>query len=282
LPSRRKVDLSDWVVAFVIGWLVISWTMVYAVDIANLWGLHDYQVSMARPYPNDFVIPLVWFNLYFEGAPTEIFQWFMLAGGVFCCGVLFGRLTSKGYANRGSRFFLFVGIGMCFMVIEDAGNLRHHLAWNVGALFGLPEEGQYRSLPQTLTEFTLYALIGFFMAFPLWRYLRYVKLTKKALIYLIVGYTAYGVASIASASRGFGDWYIRLGEEIIRLLNIADMPGWEMAIAALADTEVPLSFWVVDLLIEESIEFLGAGFLLASLLVFIAELDNEVTSSGVS
>ncbi len=74
------------------------------------------------------------------------------------------------------------------------------------------------------------------------------------------GYFFYGLAAFASASRHIGNWYAVVGTKILDFI----ISGRELSWSASS-----LGFFFMDLVVEESMELMGATFLLAAVLVYL-------------
>lgn len=162
------------------------------------------------------------------------------------------------------------------MFIEDTINIRHIISNYLSLLSGYD---YIRNPIRIITEFVIYFLIGGLMVYPLWKYFKFLNLGQRTRTYLITGYLAYAVGSISSASRYLFNWYDRLGEAIIDLLPVTEAAGWALASSNLEKAGwYPLGFWLIDFLVEESIELIGAGFLLAFLLAYLGNLRTTQNS----
>lgn len=202
--------------------------------------------------------PLVFIWLFWEGRPTELLQWLCLWGAI---AVLSWELLHSYRAGethyRGVVITGLVGLGL--MLLEDTLNIRHWLAQFTSRLVhGYPTQF---SPVATATEVTFYSVIGAAMLLFLMRGLRYFSVHPMVLRYLIFGYCAYAVASVASATRHIGGWYVVAGSWIVSRVSPAAEQVYDSWLAQnlLEHTFPPLGFWVMDLLIEETIELLGAS-----------------------
>ena len=242
---------SSFVVWGVAGYLVLTWALVFVWDFS---GLIDHHT-------------LAWAFLFSEGSPTEWLQWIALAGCVLTCGFLWGRAQTLGRPY--APFFGILGMGLCLMLIEDAGNLRHGLSKLVLVDFlGLPGRG----LAKSMMDLVVYSALAGLMVAPFVLYLRQLRPGMRASVLFLSGYAAYGLAAFSSASAYVGNWYARVGNDIIAATGIdidARLSWTRMAEHVAEGTRPDLGFWMMDFLYEESLELLGAGMILAALLSLV-------------
>jgi hypothetical protein len=256
--------------------LGILWTGVYLIDIRGLFGLNEK--FLAGNTPNPFI-----FNFLFKNyGSVEHLQWIILLGCVFLCCSIHGREKTLGHKNA-VKFFLILGIGLCVMVLEDAGDLRHNLSREITLL---TRQVYGRNPAKILTEFGVYFLLGFLMVFPVVVYLKKINFTVIQKRYLFLGYLMYALVAVMSASRYLFNWYDKTGRRILNLLPIKNKELWTAVNEKLKETSPhpdPLGFWFMDSLIEESIELIAATCLLAFFLsVYRSKLtDKEPVPSGV-
>lgn len=261
----KKFRYPEYVLLFTAICLSTSWIICYLFDVKNALNLADRLLSTG------FEAPFMWFHLFNQGAPIEILQWIMLAACVLCCGILSEREKSND-KDRRAMFFVLIGIGLCLMLLEDAADIRFDIASYADFFF---TQSDARGLAGTITELAIYALIAGFMIFPILRYWGALRLKGKSLLYLGMGYLMYAVSSIMSASSGFQDWYARAGTAIVEFLPINNIGAWELTDMVFQEHgRNPLGFYLIDFVIEESLELIGAAFILAFLLYTI-----EVTNS---
>ena len=155
---------------------------------------------------------------------------------------------SPKQSERG--FFLLFSVLFGLMLIEDAGNLRHQM---IGIYDSIRPNGGIRNLITIVYYFALSLL-------PLYAIFVYGLDTienKRTWYIFFAGLLFYALASFSSAT-GFL-WYGTAGE----ILNSNLFGG--RVVFELADTGPP-GVWIMDFLIEETLELLGA---LAFVLFFI-------------
>lgn len=257
----KKAVYSVFTIKIVLFYLAITWGMVIIFDIFNIGNIQDRLLSAGLE------IPYFFFHLFAQSSPTEVFQWLLLIASVLLCGVICGKASSKNEKSV-ALFFLLIGLGLSIMVLEDAGNIRHITTRYTDMIFGFTER---RNIVRIIVEFIIYGLLGGLMVYPLVKYGKSIGFKKTTKYYLAIGYLAYATASVASASRYIGDWYDRFGARILYLVNIDRFDTWHVAVSNLEDLNTHathMGFYFMDYAVEESIELIGAGFLLASLLSF--------------
>lgn len=98
-------------------YLVLVWTIFLTVDI---WRWIDLGIPVWRYLFNDH--------------PVEWIQWFLLTFAIVAAAYLAGRLYEK--RAMVSRFFFLLAIGLGFMLIEEAGDIRHAIAGYILMVFG--------------------------------------------------------------------------------------------------------------------------------------------------
>lgn len=257
---------AKWVALSTLVYLFVAWALVYSFDVLNILDMQNRLINAGEP------IPLFFWILFTEGGLTEKLQWVFLASGVITCGFLIGQ-SKKSDKHEINKFFFLLGTGTFLMFLEDTVNTRHIISFLLRSWLDLTT---YIIPFSSAIEFFIYFVIGGIMVYPLWKYYTYLKLHRKTRCYLIVGYTAYAVASIASTSRKLFDWYNRVGEAIIHFFAVNETEGWGLAANILEKIGWnPLGFYLIDYLFEESIELIGAGFLLAFFLSYL----NDFTAN---
>lgn len=240
-------DAPNLVVWGILGYLFLTWCLVFVWDFS---GLVDHHT-------------LGWAFLFSEGSPTEWLQWITLAACILTCGVLWGRAQAFGRAY--APFFGLLGIGLCLMLIEDAGNIRHGMSRLVLGMLQLPPRG----LAKSVMDLFVYSLLAGLMVAPFVLYLRQLRPGTRPKILFLLGYAAYGLAAFSSASAYVGNWYARVGNSSVAAsgVDLEARVSWaRMVEEAARGTRPDIGFWFMDFIYEESPELLGAGLILAALL----------------
>lgn len=259
-PARPRT-----VVLVAVGWLALSWAVVVASDGLDLFG---WQAHLAEPW---------WQALFFNRRPTEWLQWTSLAAAYGGALYLAARIRPLG-DDRLSRFLIWFGVGAGLMLIEDAGDVRHIIALYVRR--ALDDSLVLGLHPATLVDVPYFAALAFPLLYALARYGRRVWQAREARPYVALAYAAYGLAAVGSALSGvgggrheqsvyLGSLYERMGGALVRAL-----PGDQWATGGLEPAH--FRFQIIDALVEESLELIGAACMLA----VVVALARSFTGAG--
>lgn len=257
-------------IVLVLLYLLIMLMLSYWVDIrfSNIFGLNDWLIVT---YEDDH--PIFWVQMFKEASPTEYIQWFYLGISVLSSLAMFTLILKRN--NKISRPWLFLSIGLAIMFAEDVFNLRHKLTGFVNIkYFNVTRQEWIYSPLRSYIEFLVYVLLAVIMVIALVYIFKDKRLSMLGKKLLIAGYFFYGVAAFASATRHLGGehgWYVEVGRFVLLRLY---PNNWIPLIEA--DPFYGLAF--MDYLVEESIELLGAAFLLAALIVFITLIKKSSES----
>lgn len=237
-PHRRpRIVTPGRVVLVGVAYVVVAWVAVYAVDIVGVAGSGDRLFA-----------PL-WIVLFHESYLTEWLQWTALGTAAVVAAHMGGSLWAEGDGDL-ARFWRTLAAGLALMLIEDAGNPRHALGTFAHDSLGVPSFTANAVLLGTIALVLLYAVAAH------WR--RLVRL-RSCRAYLAMAYAVYGLAGGLSASGP--RWYHRFGDVLNTHLFDGRLPVDER-------TEGPLSFLIVDLMVEESVEIIGASLFVAAAVGF--------------
>jgi hypothetical protein len=231
--------------------VLVSGLAVILIDAGNMLGLRSQLAG------GDLEVGLLYFYLYKDGGPVELVQWFYLAAFTLIAAHLSGRFAAED--GDASRFWLFGAILGILMVLEDTGDVRHLLA-DVGVhVLPLPS-----SVARTLIEVAFYALIATpaLLAALLYGRLPVDRRPRAAL--LVPGVVFYAIAAIASATRAIGNWYVHAGHWVHERMMGGNLPAMPDGFWGVADGRDVTAFMMMDFILEESIELMGAAFLLAA------------------
>jgi hypothetical protein len=243
----RALRVQPRTLLLVVGaWLAVAWAVVLLVDIINVGGIGDH---LYRP---------MWRHL-FNSRPVEWTQWFILAFFVVAAGYVAGRLSAVG--ERGSAaFFGLIGLGAGFMLIEDAGDIRHSISGYVQRHIG----DEVLGLPyRTASDVPYFALLALIPVYAVLRYGRHPWHVRQVRPYLVAGVGLYAVAAIASGFRHLGDMYTRIGSALDANLLGGRFP------ATPGHSQERTHFLLVDSFLEETVELLAVTCLLAVLLAYV-------------
>ena len=229
--------------------VLVAWAAMVAVDVL--------QIAGSRPTP-------LWVLLFNDGL-VEWIQWLLLPATVFASGFLVARLLDS--SDRGAaNFFLFFGIGLALMLIEDAGDIRHAIRSLVHLSIGDRILGVQTGLVVEVPYFLLLAAVPLY---ALARYGRYVWGHTRTRRLLVAGYGLYAVAAGASAFRILGDFYVVTGRWIDDNLFAG-----RLAVPS-GQSQQYAHFYLVDGPIEESVETIAAACLLGVALAFASQFHEE-------
>lgn len=251
-PKPKKPDTSwPWLfrvnpkvlVWSIVGWIVFAWLLFLAVDI---WQI--IKLGNERP---------MW-SLLFNDRPVEWTQWFLFAFAITMSGYLAARLD-VAQRRMAAKFFLLFAIGLGLMMIEDAGDIRHTLSWEIqrivgDTIFGLP----YRSM----VDLPYFALLATVPLYTVIRYGRYIWPEVAVRRYFVASVILYAIASIGSGARYFGDFYQRTGAWIDNNLMGGRFPMKEN------DSQETTHLLLIDSPIEESIETIAITLLIAGIITY--------------
>jgi hypothetical protein len=249
--NRGRPGLSTIVLACGGAVIVCAGSAVLLVDAANVLGLRETLAA------SDLEIDALYYLMYRDGGPVEIVQWSFISLFVIVSAHLSGRLFEREPVP--ARFWVCASILGGFMILEDAGNVRHLLA-DIGVAF-LP----FRELAsRTLVEGTFYAVIATPAFVGAWYYVRMDPERRPPAKLILPGVGAYAVAAIASASRALGDWYVVAGHWVNDTILGSRLPPMADGFWGVADGRDVTAFMIMDFILEESIELMGATLLLAA------------------
>lgn len=234
----------------VLGLLLVVWGLFIAVDILNL-----VDLGMNSP---------MWTHL-FNDRPVEWAQWFLLVLAVVAAAYLAGRLHSHRRIMS-SRFFFLLAIGLGLMLIEEAGDIRHAIGRDVGKLFGSEVLGIHYRVVSDVPYFAALAAVPLYAVL---RYGTYAWESARMRLYLVAGVALYALAAISSGLRTLGDFYVGVGAWVDAVLLPGRFPVPE------GMTQARGHFYLVDSVLEESVELLAAAMMLAAVLAFASGLHPD-------
>ncbi len=239
----KKISLPEITFSTVMVYLILTWAIIFLIDVENIFGIRDYIVEdmqLNRPF--------VWHYLYVEGGITEMLQWILI--GFSALGAAYISGTEQTIDKK--RFWLLIGILSIIMLIEDAGNPRHYFRYTFV---------EYFSIHPIFVTGLYYFLIGLIPIYAIFKYGYILKSNIKTVGYLIIFFSFYFIATFTSATGETG-WREEYGNKIYGWIanRAPDMKyiylhteGWK----------------IMDYLIEESLELVGAGALLAMVIAWL-------------
>ena len=238
--------------------VLVTFFAVLALDVVQVVGPRE--------------IPL-WSRIYNDG-PIEWMQWFFQAFIIATAAYIGSYLRLRGDDLEVGRFYWLLALGVGLMLIEDAGDIRHELAPYIIGLTGPEIVG----LPVNLfAEVPYFMLIAALPVYAVMRYGRYVWRVPSVRRYLLPAFALYGLAAAASSLRVLGDTYVRTGYLIDAHVFGGRSP------AAPGQTRSESYFYLVDGMLEESMETIAAACMFAMVLAHAAHLrQREVMAGGPS
>jgi hypothetical protein len=215
--------------------------------------------------------PYVWFQLFMDGGFTELFQWTLLAGLVVLAASLAaahrlgGLGTPHGTARPGDEtgrgaFWTLIAVAAALMLIEDAGNARHLLLHYAGVA------AAFDPVVTTVVEITYFAAIASVGLYAFLRYGRGLAVLPGVRGLGAAGVGCYALGAGLNASRTIGYWYHGFGSWLVD--DVLGAPQLVEAVAVEGLDPWQLRFLFPDFVVEESLELLGAAFLVAAALAY--------------
>jgi hypothetical protein len=135
---------------------------------------------------------------------------------------------------------------------------ERHVFIITGLYFALVWAAETSAHSGTLDLIVMFAYFAALAAVPLYaliRYGRFVRRNVAGLAYVLAGLACYGAAAISMLIRNFAESYTGLGIRLHAVLGLAVPAGRAAA---------EMGHALIDRLLEESLELLGATFLLAA------------------
>ncbi|MFA9477148.1 hypothetical protein ACERK3_02455 [Phycisphaerales bacterium AB-hyl4] len=226
------------------GFLAVGWGLFFFVDVLNLGGSRDWLAGTGLGRP------MTWAQLFRECGPAEWLQWLCLGIGAVAMGAAGTRWLYL--RPKLAAFWFVLGAGLVLLLIEDAGNPRHQIRRYVLNFTG-------SDMLQKAAEFAFFCFLAVAPLYATVRFGNQIWPFRRTRRYILLGYFAYAVASLSSATRHWGDWHAHVGEWLYVALNLpfaVEMGGTSRG------------FWLMDKIVEESIELTAAAMLLAAIVAF--------------
>lgn len=259
--KRTKWEMKpENIMAAVIIYLILTWGFSYLIDVHDFLGLHSVM------YSDEADVNLLWFYIFVDGGPTEWFQWTLLLGTALLSSYSGGRLVSLGH-RKAASFWIIMSAASVFLFVEDAFNTRHILASFTMSVFDAED---FTNPIKTITYLIYFTVLASIPLYAFIRYWRSIWSSTKTRLYLIIGFCAYGTAGIASGTRDIYHWYGVVGE----FINNQIAGGAMSQYFTQTEPTRPLGFYLMDSLVEESIELIAAGALLTAAAAYIQYLNH--------
>jgi len=263
--------------------LLLSWLGFYLVDLRNIFGLRDIVINLDSEYFSFTPKPFLFDHLFRNGGPVEMLQWLFLGLAALQSCYLAGLYRTEP-DRKASTFWSVLSVGLLFMLLEDAGEIRHSLASYVQWVF----DERIQGVMATLFELIYFAGLA---SLPLLAYFVFgrgvLRQCPRGHFALIIGYLCYALAgSMSFAGSAFAEiltinFYSWLGEGFYISGIIMGDSGVEPHWAAwnAAEGWNSIQFYLMDSVVEESIELIGAASFAAACSEFISHKCTKKTQN---
>ncbi|MEJ6950721.1 hypothetical protein [Natronospora cellulosivora (SeqCode)] len=273
---KLKYYLPEFIMIFTVISIIISYLLIYLIDLHNMAGLRDYLFSLNQVYFFFDYHPFVFHNWYRNGGIAEIMSWVFLGGAAVSSAFIAGRSQEKD--TRVYLFWRMMAVAFIFMLIEDAGDPRHTIRSFVQGIYREPIQGTMG----TITELIYFSLMAFIPFYALLRYGKVLFKSFRSLFYTIAGIIFYaigtGLSFLGDAidlyhNQGviLYDWVVGLGDGELAMIwqNYEAEIGWRF-----------INYFLMDSLIEETFELLGAAAFFAAVLAFLFKDYKKIRDDG--
>ena len=233
-------------------YLLLAWISFFFVDVYNVLGLRDVLVG------TNVKVPITWVFFFKEAGLTEMLQWLALLLATIVSIGLSIMLKKQSYFGAAS-FWRIMGIATFLMFIEDGLNPRHILANLMITAFSTLDPLRVRIITE-LCFFTILAAVPVYAVLRYWRYPWKSIATRN---YLFLGFISYAAAVGSSGTRFIFDWYYYVGHNIHETIAKGEL------LVPYYWNRYWLDHHLVDWLIEESVELIGAGALFAAAVAYL-------------
>lgn len=234
--------------------LAFSWLAVLLLDVWDFSGWGTWFTFDASPHmfhDRHVTFFYAWFD---DRSPVEWAQWLSL--GSFA--ILSAWLTSAVKETRFSSltlFWLLMAVGGMLLVIEDAGSPRHRI---LELLAVFPFLRPYEDLIVPIFELFIYfPALAALPVYAFYTYYNEVRQLRTVFVFLWIGFAFYAGAAFFSASSGIG-WYHPAGNVLLEAFFSEHVLGPDIY------RYPELGFWLMDTLVEESMELIGAAGLVSA------------------
>lgn len=249
--------------------LIASWILVVVIDIYNFLGLRDHFYHG--------LVPTFWHFTFRESGPIELIQWIFLGSLAVTSFFLFLK-TRKNSKQIGRFWGLFTITGI-LMLAEDWLDIRHII---------LRELMTLDWVLLNVLETSYFLILGILPIGALALYGRKIRSRNKATFYLMaLGLGVYlvaiflsGPADLTNVNAKIGNSFYEVtgslgGDDLRELHELGDKRINQLEEDL--DTEMmDVRYRFKDLLVEETIELIGATLLLAAAFRFTESVKTEV------
>lgn len=225
------------------GGLGICWVIVILIDAVNFGGLGNWIVNWHSEDAPAFII------LFSNGELVEVMQWSCLAASSLIAAQV-SLLENLHGKTEASMFSLLFAVLFTILLMEDAGNLRTTIGWYIQFL--VPEYLSF--LPIQLLVYAAYSVIPFVAVL---KYYKSIPKIEGEIAIFWIGIILYAVAALLSALLQEVGMYEIMGNFVNNNLF-----GGRISYGD-PERGIGAGGFIMDSLIEESIELVGAILLLA-------------------
>ncbi len=260
--KMRKLPNHRFIIYFTLTFLLLSYIVVFLIDIRNIFGM--------RAAFDGFLVPFLWDRIFMEAGPVEKLQWIFLTCFTLLSFWLSVMSKEDSVFTSESIFWMLFGVAGIFMILEDMGNVRHILIRR-----NLNMSWMMRNTVETL----YFGLLGLLPVLAVVRYRKDVFESKTTAKLLFLGFVFYICAATLSGPVEVTDIDTEIGNkfyEFSLLFGDEDYrETFEEGDRRIERIEEEKNIIMMDMrtrftdfVVEESLELLGATFLLASALSY--------------
>ncbi len=278
---NRKIDLPERIFAISLLFVLLSFLAFYLIDLRNIYGARDALFETSGAYFFFSYQPFFFQHWGRNSGFAEIIQWTFLGGSSVVASFCAAKMHNVN--KKLFRFWIIISIAFLLMLIEDAGNLRHTLMSYIQWIFEERDQG----IMGTLTEFTYFAILGGIPLYALIRYWSEIKNFTKTKIYLLIGFAFYALAAslsfLGTALEGLlpKNLYTVMGERFYEFaLTLGDPQLQSIWEEWNSGSWFKIEFFLFDSLIEENLEIIASGALLAACVAFLLYITKERGKRG--
>jgi hypothetical protein len=188
----KPLSLPDFIFIFSVLAVLISIVIFYLVDLRNAFGLRDGLFSTSGAFFFYTYEPFFFHQWGRSGGLAEIIQWAFLGTAAIVAAYSAARVS---FINKNLKvFWTILSAVLIFMLLEDAGGVRHTIMGYVQWVFNEPDQG----IMGTSVEFLYFAILGGAPLYALIRYWKDIKAYVRSVVYLLIGFVFYGASQALS------------------------------------------------------------------------------------
>lgn len=278
---NKNIRIPELIFLFGILAVLLSLVIFYLVDLKNLFGFRDVLFETSGKYFFFTYQPFFFQHWGRNGGIAEIMQWSFLGISAITAAFCAGKMHS---INKNLfKFWAIISVAFIFMMLEDAGDIRHTIMGYVQWIFDEADQG----IMGTLTELIYFAILGGLPLYALIRYWKDIKIFTRTKLYFLIGFFFYALAGSASflgtALEGFlpKNLYTVFGEKLYDFaLHIGDSELKDLWTNFQADNWFKIEFFLMDSLVEENLEIIAGSALLAGTIAFLLYIKNYKEKEG--